>query len=278
LVHFFILGLAVFGLHAVLDRNADPQVKDPLVVEISSADIEWMRTIFTKRMGREPSVEELRGQVHQLIREQILSREAVAMGLDEGDMVVRRRLTQKMEFLLKNLSTMAEPTEEDLRTYFSDNREKYDIPPRISFTQVFFSVDKRGAEGAKQAVRHLTEKDMDPVLASQHGDASMVSPGCKQCSEADVSGQFGKEFAQVVMQLAPGTWHGPVGSAYGIHAVFVHERQEAAAPEFYEVVEDVKRDLMLEREEEHRRKVYAEVRSRYRVMLEGLPYEGDVNR
>jgi len=95
LIHFFTLGLAVFGLHAALDQKPETAVDNPYLVEVSSADIEWMRIIFTKRMGREPTVQDLRGQVNQLIREQILSREAVAMGLDEGDMVVRRRLAQK---------------------------------------------------------------------------------------------------------------------------------------------------------------------------------------
>ncbi len=89
------MGLAVFGLHAALDQKPETAVDNPYLVEVSSADIEWMRTLFTKRMGRGPTVQDLRGQVNQLIREQILSREAVAMGLDEGDMVVCRRLAQK---------------------------------------------------------------------------------------------------------------------------------------------------------------------------------------
>ena len=103
LIHFFVLGLAVFGLHTALDRKPEAIVNDPYLVEVSSADIEWLRTIFNKQMGREPTVQDLRGQVNQLIREQILSREAVAMGLDEGDIVVRRRLAQKMEFLFRTI-------------------------------------------------------------------------------------------------------------------------------------------------------------------------------
>jgi len=106
----------------------------------------------------------------------------------------------------------------------------------------------------------------------------MIAPGCRQCTETDIRSQFGTEFAAKVINLNPGSWYGPVRSAYGIHAVYIHDRQGASSPVFHEVMEEVKSDLMLAREEEHRRKVYAEVRSRYRVMLEGLPYDGDVNK
>lgn len=276
LIHFFVLGLAMFGLHAALDRNQAPPESDPSVVEVSSADLDWMRTIFTKRMGREPSLEELRGQVHQLIREQILSREAVAMGLDEGDMVVRRRLAQKMEFLFKDLSSMTEPTEKDLRAYFSENRRKYETPPKVTFSQVYFSVDTRGAEEATQVARALIQEDADPTRATMLGDTSMLSSGCTQCSESDVRGQFGTEFAEAVIKLDPGSWHGPVRSAYGFHAVYVHDRQDAKLPDFDEIADTIKNDWMLARQEETTRKVYNEVRSRYRVLLEGLPYDLDV--
>ncbi|MBW2671011.1 MAG: hypothetical protein JRD87_14240, partial [Deltaproteobacteria bacterium] len=132
IIHFFVLGLVVFGLHALLDRKPKTIVDDPYLVEVSSADIEWMWTLLNKKMGREPTGQDLRGQVNQLIREQILSREAVAMGLDEGDIVVRRRLVQKVEFLFKDLSAMTEPTEDDLRNYYTENRAKYEMPPQVT--------------------------------------------------------------------------------------------------------------------------------------------------
>ena len=277
LVHFFVLGLAVFLLHAALERETKTPVKDPFVVEISSTDLEWMRTLFVKRMGREPTLEELRGQVHQLIREHILSREAVAMEFDDGDMVVRRRLAQKVEFLFRDLSNLTEPTEADLRAYFSENRQKYEIPPKITFSQVYFSIDNRGAEGAAQAAELLIREDVNPARVSSRGDASMIPSGCTACSEADIRNQFGTTFAKEVMPLEPGSWYGPVRSAYGIHAVYVHDRRDAEFPEFREVMDEIRNDWMLARQEEHTRKAYAEVRSRYRVLLEGLPYDADVD-
>ena len=146
-IHFFVLGLVVFGLYRVLEKQPEAEV-DPFLVEVSSADIEWFRTMWSKRMGREPTVEELRGQVHQLIREEVLSREKLAMGLDDGDMVVRRRLTQKMDFLFRDLSDIAEPSDSDLEEYLKRNPGAYEIPGELTFTQVYFNRDERGEVAA----------------------------------------------------------------------------------------------------------------------------------
>jgi peptidyl-prolyl cis-trans isomerase C len=276
LIHFFILGLAVIGLHVALDRKPEVTVNDPFLVEVSSADIEWMRTLFNKRMGREPTVQDLRGQVNHLIREQILSREAIAMGLDEGDMVVRRRLAQKMEFLFKDLSAMTEPAEDDLRSYFFENRRKYEISPLVTFTQVYFSIDSRGVEGAKQAAQTLIKEDGDPYRVPTLGDASILSPGCTQCSVKEIKNRFGIDFAEAVNNLGPGSWNGPVKSAYGFHAVYIHERQDTKLPKFRNIIDRIKNDWMWEKREENTRRVYGEIRSRYQILVEGLPYDFDL--
>ena len=276
LIHFFVLGLAVFGLHAVLDRKPVTIVDDPYLVEVSSADIEWMWTLLNKKMGREPTRQDLRDQVNQLIREQILSREAVAMGLDEGDIVVRRRLVQKVEFLFKDLSAVTEPTEDDLRNYYAKNRTKYEMPPQVTFSQVYFSIDRRGVDGAKQAAQALTKEGHDPSKASTLGDASMLPPECAQCSTREIINRFGKDFAKAVKNLEPGSWYGPIRSTYGFHAVYIYARQEAILPKLDNIIDRVRNDWMFENQEENARRVYGEIRSRYRVLLEGLPYDLDV--
>ena len=276
LIHFFVLGLAVFGLHAVLDRKPVTIVDDPYLVEVSSADIEWMWTLLNKKMGREPTRQDLRDQVNQLIREQILSREAVAMGFDEGDIVVRRRLVQKMEFLFKDLSAVTEPTEDDLRNYYTENRTKYEMPPQATFSQVYFSIDRRGVDGAKQAAQALTKEGHDPSKASTLGDASMLSPECVQCSTREIINRLGTDFVKAVEDLEPGSWYGPIRSTYGFHAVYIYARQEAILPKLENIIDRVRNDWMFENQEENARRVYGEIRSRYRVLLEGLPYDLDV--
>jgi len=276
LIHFFVLGLALFGLYTVMEQKPRDNANDPLRVEITSADLEWMQTLFRKQMGREPTVSELRGQVNQLIREHILSREAVAMGMDEGDIVVRRRLAQKMEFLFKDLSALTEPKEEDLRRYYTENSAKYTLPGQITFTQVFFSSEKRGGQGARQAVGTLIRDDPDPGRASALGDPSILSADCRNCRPREIKDRFGQEFANLLDDLEPGVWHGPLPSAYGLHAVFVHQRNGPRRPRFAEIKDRVKNDWLLELQQVSARKVYREIRSRYQVLVEGLPYEVDI--
>jgi hypothetical protein len=279
LIHFFILGLVVFGLHGVLED--EPEVADdPFLVEVTSADIEWFRTMWSKRMGREPTVEELRGQVNQLIREQILSREAVSMGLDEGDMVVRRRLAQKMDFLFKDLSDIAEPSEGELRAYLQGNRDAYEIPEKVTFTHIYLNADERGEEAAAEAVRLLVERlntdEGVPPDVSGLGDPFLLPSSYSDKTLMEVRREFGTQFAEKVWELEPLTWQGPVPSGYGLHAVYVGERFDAKLPAFGDLQERLKVDWMAERQRETTRKAYQEVRGRYRVLLEGLPYDLDM--
>jgi hypothetical protein len=283
LIHFFVLGLVVFGLHSVLEKEPE-RADDPYLVEVSSADLEWFRTLWKKRMGREPTLEELRGQVNQVVRETILEREAVAMGLDRGDVVVRRRLAQKMEFLFKDLSGLAAPSDEDLRKYLERNRSRYEIPARVSFVQVFFNTDKRGAEGAERAVKTFLESaeawDGNPSAAHQLGDASMLPTRCEKCDALETQGRFGTAFAETVKTLSPGSWHGPVVSGYGLHAVYVQDRSEARLPDLDEIRQQLQSDWVSEKQRANTQRAYRELRSQYRVLLEGMPYalDADVSR
>jgi peptidyl-prolyl cis-trans isomerase C len=280
LIHFFVLGLVVFGLHAVLEQEPEP-ADDPYLVEVSSAELEWLRTMWKKRMNREPTVQELRSQVNQVVRETILEREAVQMGLDKDDVVLRRRLAQKMEFLFKDLSSLAQPSEADLREYLEQNRGQYETPMQVTFTQVFFNADKRGVEGAEQAVKAFLEsleaRSGTPSAAHKLGDASMLPPQCRKCDEREIQGRFGTAFAGRVKTLSPGSWHGPVKSGYGLHAVYVQERSEPRLPGFDEIRARIEADWISERQRANTQKAYQELRSQYRVLLEGLPYDIDMD-
>ncbi len=280
LIHFFVLGLVVFGLHGVLEQKPE-RADDPYLVEVSSAELEWLRTMWNKRMGREPTVEDLRGQVNQVIRERILEREAVEMGLDKDDVVVRRRLARKMEFLFKDLSSLSQPTDEELRQYLDENGSRYETPVRVTFTQAFFDSDKRGAEGADRAVKAFLEssgaEDVNPSVAPGLGDASMLPPHCGECDAREIRGRFGEGFFDTVKTLQPGSWHGPVKSGYGLHAVYVQERSEARLPAFDEIRARIEVDWISQRQRMNTQKAYQELRSQYRVLVEGLPYDIDMD-
>jgi hypothetical protein len=278
LIHFFVLGLVVFGLRGVIE-DAEVSADDPFLVEVSSADIDWFRTMWRKRMSREPTVEELRGQVNQLIREEVLSREAVAMGLDEGDMVVRRRLAQRMDFLFRDLSETAGPSDGELRDYLEADRSTYEIPGQVSLTHVYFNPEKRGDDGAAEAARTLAEGLNADKTAEQNtsglGDPFLLPSSYADQSPAQLRGAFGLRFAEAVWEQEPRTWRGPIPSGYGWHAVYVQQRSEAKLPDFSELKERLTADWTAARERELAGEVYDRLRQRYRVLVEGMPYDMD---
>lgn len=277
LLHFFLLGAVVFGLHAVLTTGAKPPPpKNQRLVEITSADIEWLRSNWNKRMWREPTSGELQNLIDSFIREEILYREAVAMGLDQHDSIVRRRLAQKMEFLFKDLAEMAQPTLVELQAYLEDHPERYRFPARVSFTHVYFSPDRRGERAesdARKVLQSLEAGGLEPSEAPLLGDRLMLQTHYSRQATEDAAREFGTAFARRLFELEVGHWDGPVASAYGLHLVFVHDRIESRLPRLEEVREKVETDLLESRRRKVNQAAYDEIRSRYEVLVENLPYK-----
>jgi len=279
LLHFFLLGLVVFGLHTVLNSAPRSGSKgDPLLVEITSADIEWLRSTWNKRWGREPLPDEFNGLVQAFVREEILYREALSMGLDQHDTIIRRRMAQKMEFLFEDLAEMTEVEEQQLRDWFNENKERYRRSERISFSQIYFNLDSRGENAfpeAEDLLKELRARDAGPSEASSLGDQSMLSPSMDNVSLKQVMREFGSSFTEDLFAEETGSWQGPMMSPYGVHLVFIRSRVESRMPAFEEVRKEVERDFGSERRTRMNDSAYGEIRSRYTILLEDLPYDAD---
>jgi hypothetical protein len=278
IVHFFVLGAAIFGLHAAL--NIGEKEKNPWLVEVTSADIKWMRTVWSKQMQREPTAQELQNMIDSFIREEILYREAVAMGLNERNSTIRRLLAQKMEVMFKDLAEINTPTDDELQAYFKDHGEQYILPTRVSYTHIYFNADRRGKKAetdAKRVLEKLKADNRDPSDTLDLGDPFLLSSNFLQQSLNEVAREFGGLFAQKIISLQPDQWYGPVESAYGIHLVYIHERINSRMPELKEVREKVAMDLLNTRKNELNQKAYDAIRSRYKLLVEGLPYQQENN-
>jgi hypothetical protein len=280
LLHFFVLGAAIFGLHATLNMEAKSKDKNPWLVEVTSADIKWLRTTWSKRMQREPTAQELQNMIDGFIREEILYREAVAMGLEERDSIIRRRLAQKMEFMFKDLAEINPPTDLELQNYLAEHSEKYIIPARVSYTHVYFNVERRGEKAEmdiKKVLEELKAGNRKTSEALRLGDPFLLRSYYPMQSLDETAREFGKLFAQGLSPLSAGQWHGPLESAYGIHLVYIYEKVDSRSPNLEEVREKVQIDLLSARKREMNQKAYHAIRSRYKLLVEGLPYQQEDN-
>jgi len=269
LIHFLLIGGAIYALYGAFAADRDGDNERTITVtsgEIQSLTDQWMRL-----WSRPPTNEELSGIIRNHVRTQILYREAVAMGLDDGDTVIQRRLAQKVELLAQGLITPEEPSEEVLIDWYTANADRYKQPDRYSITQVFFDPDKRGAttlDDAKAALETLNMLDELPASYGDYGDRLMLQNYYANQSELDLSKTFGSGFAEQVIELEPGIWHGPVLSGYGTHLVIVNEVMLRPQPAFDDVKQQIEEEWMAEQIGELSERFVDSLVSRYEVVVE----------
>ena len=269
LLHFMFIGAAIYLLYSVFAEPL-PEADDKTIV-VSAGEVEWMQTAWQKRWNRPPTSQEFDGLVQQYIKETVLYREALTMGLNQHDQVIRRRLAQKLEFLAKDLVALTPPTEEELQSYFEENQARYQQPVLYTFTQVFIDPDKRGdatlddAEIIKANLIAQGEAIEDPGAL---GDDFMLQSYYPEKDGIEIQKQFGSGFTESLAELSPGQWHGPVLSGYGVHLVYISSISEPPAPEFAALRERVVQDWTMERGEEINDKFYASLREQYTVIIE----------
>ena len=269
LLHFVFIGAVIYLLYGVFAESL-PEADDKTIV-VSAGEIEWMQTSWEKRWNRLPTDKELEGLIQQYIREPVLYREALTMGLNQHDQIIRRRLAQKLEFLAKDLVAMTPPTEDELQTYFDTHRERYQQPTRYTFTQVFIDPDRRGdatLDDAAAIKAKLIEEGDAIEDAGALGDAFMLQNYYPEKDQTEIQKHFGSGFAESLIALSPGQWHGPVLSGYGVHLVYVSNVIEPPAPVFAEVRERVMQDWTSDRSEELNEQFYANLREQYTVVIE----------
>jgi hypothetical protein len=270
LVHFLALGAALFMLFGLAGGRSEPESQK---VFVTSGKIDQMITIYSRTWQRPPNAEELEGLIEDEIREQVLYREAMAMGLDKDDTIVRRRLRQKFEFLMEDIEAVSVPTDRDLQDWIDKHPGKFSTEPKFSFLQVYLSVSRRGEDASVEATNLLARLNNtdEKVNASDLGDATLL-PFEFPLSSTDVIAQvFGSQFAQQLQGLEPGRWSGPLRSSYGLNLVYVRERTDAKLRSLGEVRDEARREWIRARQKELAGTVYLNLRKKYSIVLETQP-------
>jgi hypothetical protein len=263
LVHVLLLGVALFALHRwVAPPGADAEI-------LVTADlVAGMRQDFQRRTGRPPTVEEEVAAIDKFVDDEVAVREALAMGLDRGDVIVRRRLIQKMEFLLENVEPLPDPSDADLSRYLSAHAARYATPARVSFVHVFAATQAHGEESraVAEGLRTALVSGGDP---SRLGDPFLRGREMRLQAETEIANAFGPAFAAAVMGLPDATWSEPIRSSFGWHVVRIDDRRPGAAPSLAAVRARVERDWREDRRQVSNAEARQRLRTRYVVRREG---------
>lgn len=269
LFHFLVLGALIFVVAGRI-RGSDPASGETIVV--TQSQIESMVVGFSRTWMRSPTQEEMRGLVDDYVREEVLYREAKAMGLDQDDVIVRRRMRQKFEFLAEQVAAKSgAPSEQDLEAYLQQHPDQYREEPSFTFEHIFFSREKHGASTeveARTVLARLGDSKDRAADAETLGDAFLLPARFEKISPGETARLFGENFAKHLTMVEPGRWAGLLESSYGLHLVRVDERTPGATPPLASVRESVLRDLLNDQRKQELDAQYAKLRARYTVTVE----------
>lgn len=263
-MHFLALGAALFLAFQWWGSGTGSNR-----IVITPGQIEAMSVQFARTWQRPPTDQELKGLIDDYVREEIAVREAMAMGLDRDDTIIRRRLRQKLEFLAEDTIEATAPKDAELQAWLDSHGDSYRIEPEVRFRHVYLSPDRRGADVERDAKALLSRLSAagPAVDTAGLGDRLLIPGEVARTTQSNVARLFGDEFATAVVAIEPGRWAGPVRSGYGLHLVFVHERVAAATPSLDDVRPQVERDFVADRRRRELAAMYERLLETYRVTL-----------
>ena len=266
LVHFLLIGAVLF---TVFELRREEASAAPNQILVDAGQVEQLAARFKRSRLRPPTAIELAALIEGHVREEVYYRQALAMGLDQDDPVLRQRMRQKLEFLLEDLAAQAAPDDEQLTRFMQRHADRFQDEPRLSVTQVYINPDQH-QNLAADTIQILTRLNSGAPPETE-GDRSLVAQKFPLATQHEIKRVFGDSFAQQLVQLEPGGWTGPIDSAYGGHLVRVSAKQAARFPDLTEIRAQVERDYMAERRQELKDITYRKLREGYEIIIEESP-------
>ena len=269
LLHFLLIGAFLFFGYALLQRH-NGGIPSSKQINLTVDDLSQLDAYFESQWHRPPTAEEFAALVETKVQEEVLYREGMAMGLDQDDTIVKRRIAQKVHFLAEDVASAHEPNTAELKAWYEANSRTFALPGRTTFRHLYFSPDRRGQNAKEDATKALAKISGQPE--DSRSVASLADPFMFQDYYGDrtpeqLAKDFGPEFAQAVFKLKPGSWQGPIESGYGWHLIFIHSFTPGRIPAFEEIEPDVKTAWLTDRKQRAWDKAYADMRAKYAVFL-----------
>lgn len=265
-LHFLLLGALLFAVNEYLEERSRFTR-----ITITQDVVKGIAANYQLQYGMAPSAQQLDSLVDEYIREEVFYHEALKLGLDRDDEIIRRRLVQKYEFLQQDLALEQNPTQEQLKAYYAQHSGDYRTPARVSFTQVYFSTDSRGEEGAKVDAERVaaTLRERGVARAVEEGDRFPGPTDYAAASGEELSRVFGKEgLATDIFRVAPNRWSEPIRSGLGWHLVYVSEYRPAQFAMFEQAEDTVRRDYLEAVRSTRNADVYAKLKRGFVIVRE----------
>jgi peptidyl-prolyl cis-trans isomerase C len=273
LLHFLLIGVLLFGIYAYTNRGRIG-IESPRQIVLSLDELRTMTAYFESQWHRPPTPQEFQAMVEDKIKQEVLYREGLAMGLDKDDTIVKRRMAQKVQFLAEDVATAHEPSTAELKAWFEKNSSKFALPSRYSFRHIYFSPDKRGRNARNDAadvLAKITGQPEDSPLIPSAADRFMFQDYYGDRTPSAIAKEFGPQFAVALEKVKPGSWQGPIESGFGWHLVFVDTVIPGRIPAFEEVESEVKTAWLGEQKAQAWQKAYQTMRAKYTVFLPAPP-------
>ncbi len=267
LVQFLIIGVVVFGVYSLADRS--PPSADTQAIDIGPGRIAQLYETFSRTWQRPPTMEEMNGLINSFVKEEIFYREGRKMGLDRDDTVFRRRLQQKMEFLMEPSEAELDVTDDELGAFLTENAAAFRIRARIAFRQVFVDPVRRGETAQKDAEMLLAalERGDSATGLAEAGDPTQLPHAMPLMPADQIERDFGSQFVKNLQDAAPGQWTGPLTSTFGLHLVYVEQSVPARDPGLNEARDLVLREWLSRKRRAIAEERYQALRRNYKVTI-----------
>lgn len=265
LVHFLLIGGALFLLYSFLNPNQEQL--DNNIIKIEDSDVERLIKAYQQNWNSPPDSSTLKSLLEDEIKSEVFYREAIAMQLDHNDEIIRRRLKQKYEFLVKDLADSQQPTETELQDFYKENAHFYKEPNKLSFSQIYFSPDQRTQplKDAQGVLNQLIKKENDSASLKKFGDSFHLQTYFAERDYNDVRQLFGQDFAKAIFGVVKEGWAAPIQSGYGIHLVNITDIQNEQLRPFAAVKDRVVADWKIAQQRLYNEQLYENLLKKYEV-------------
>ncbi len=258
LVHFLVLGGLVFAAFYMIEGTEPAPPHNDIAIDRATA--ERLAAGFSQTWRRKPTAAELSALIDDQIREEVLVREARTYALDQNDVIIRRRLRQKMEFLAESAAAAQVPDEQELAAFYETNAGRFAEDARLAVDQVYLG-ERADAETVETLLTSLQAGEDFTTL----GERSLLPAAVPLAPLTAMDSTFGSGFAAALLDHEPGIWVGPVRSGFGYHLIRITDRRDAAVPPLAKIRDRVIRDWRRERADALFEQEYARMQSGYTI-------------